>query len=60
MLFEAEQQLEVAAGRMKPKKRAKLMGISHLEDGSGPIYGIVRTNGYTLHNCGTAMFCQRF
>jgi len=48
MLFEKEQKLEVAVGRMQPDRRAKLMALtnSHLEDGSGPIHGIVRTNGY--------------
>jgi len=37
---------------MEPERRAKLMALtnSHLEDGSGPIHGIVRTNGYAVEN----------
>ena len=52
MLFQREQQLEVAVGRMEPDKRSKLIVLanSHSEDGSGPISGIVRTNGYGLTN----------
>jgi hypothetical protein len=50
MLFQREQQLEMAVRRMEPERRAKLMALanSHSEDGSGPISGIVRTNGYGL------------
>ena len=52
MLYEGEQLLEVAARRMEPERRAKLMALmnSHLEDGSGPIRGIIRTNGYGVSN----------
>ena len=52
MLFEWEQLLEAAAGRMDPERRAKLMALAncHLEDGSGPINGIVRTNGFSAGN----------
>ena len=52
MHYEREQLLEAAAGRMHPERRAKLMDLmnSHLEDGSGPIGGIIRTNGYSVDN----------
>jgi hypothetical protein len=52
LLFQQEQQLEVAVGRMEPGRRAKLMALmnSHSEDGCGPINGIVRTNGYAVKN----------
>ena len=52
MLFQREQQLELAVERMEPDRRAKLMALmnSHLEDGSGPLNGIVRTNGYGVGN----------
>jgi hypothetical protein len=48
VMFEREQQLEVAVGRIDPDTKVRLMALmnSHLEDGSGPISGIVRTNGY--------------
>ena len=52
VMFEREQQLEAAVGRMDHDTKAKLMALmnSHLEDGSGPINGIVRTNGYAVRN----------
>jgi hypothetical protein len=52
VMFEREQQLEAAVGRMDPDTKARLMALmnSHLEDGSGPINGIVRTNGYAVSN----------
>jgi len=52
MLFQREQQLELVAERMEPDRRAKLMAFmnSHLEDGSGPLNGIVRTNAYGVTN----------
>lgn len=52
LMFEREQQLEMAASRMEPETRARLMALqnSHKEDGSGPINGIVRTNGYQVVN----------
>ena len=52
VMFEREQQLEAAVGRMDPDTKARLMALmnSHLEDGSGPINGIVRTNGYGVGN----------
>ena len=52
VMFEREQQLEAAVGRMDPDTKARLMALmnSHLEDGSGPINGIVRTNGYAVDN----------
>jgi len=52
VMFEREQQLEAAVGRMDPDTKARLMALmnSHLEDGSGPINGIARTNGYAVDN----------
>jgi len=52
MLFEREQLLEVAVGRMDPERKAKLMALTNSlsEDGSGPINGIVRTNVYQVSN----------
>jgi hypothetical protein len=52
MLFEREQLLEVAVGRMEPERRAKLMALmnSHSEDATGLINGIIRTNGYAVNN----------
>lgn len=52
VMFEREQLLEAAAERMEPETRARLMALmnSHAEDGSGPINGIVRTNGYQVSN----------
>jgi len=52
VLFEREKLLEVAVGRLEPERRARLMALmnSHSEDGSGPINGIVRTNGYAVSN----------
>lgn len=52
VMYEREQQLEVAVGRMDPDTKSRLMALmnSHLEDGSGTINGIVRTNGYAVNN----------
>ena len=50
MKMEWEKLLEVALGRMKPGDKNAFMDLanSHKEDGSGPILGIVRTNGFCL------------
>lgn len=52
VMYQREKQLEVAVGRMDPDTKSRLMALmnSHLEDGSGPINGIVRTNGYAVNN----------
>ncbi|KAF9546662.1 SET domain-containing protein [Agrocybe pediades] len=47
-LAEWEKMLEVAIARMTEENRNAFMALAnnHQEDGSGPIAGIVRTNGY--------------
>jgi hypothetical protein len=52
VMFEREKQLEAAVGRMDPDNKARFMALmnSHLEDGSGPIHGIIQTNGYGADN----------
>jgi len=52
VLLKREQLLVVAAGRMEPERRAKLMTLmnSLSKDGSRPISGIVRTDGYEVNN----------
>jgi len=47
-LAEYEKVLEVAVGRMSDESRKAFMALAnnHQEDGSGPILGIIRTNGY--------------
>jgi len=47
-LAEYEKVLEVAVGRMSDDNRKAFMALAnnHQEDGSGPILGIIRTNGY--------------
>ncbi|KAJ6593490.1 hypothetical protein B0H19DRAFT_916602 [Mycena capillaripes] len=44
---EMEMALQVAVNRMRPESRAAFMALanSHMEDGSGPLFGVVRTNG---------------
>ncbi|KAJ7243715.1 hypothetical protein C8J57DRAFT_60118 [Mycena rebaudengoi] len=46
-LDEMEKMYKIAVDRMNPEDRAAFMALanSHKEDGSGPIVGIVRTNG---------------
>ena len=48
MISEEEQALEVAVQRMNETDRALYMALhnSHTTDGSGPLYGIMRTNGF--------------
>ena len=50
LMFEHEQVLKAAIDRMSEEDRARYMSLcnSHHEDGSGPIFGIMRTNGYRL------------
>ena len=52
VMYQREKQLEVAVGRMDPDTKSRLMALmnNHLEDGSGPINGIVQTNGYAVNN----------
>ncbi|RDB28332.1 N-lysine methyltransferase SMYD2-B [Hypsizygus marmoreus] len=47
---EYEKVLEKMVGRMIPENRAALLALenSHTEDGSGPIFGILRTNGFGI------------
>ncbi|KAJ7030028.1 hypothetical protein C8F04DRAFT_1115115 [Mycena alexandri] len=46
-LSEMEQHIKIAVDRMSPNDRAAYMQLanSHKEDGSGPCFGILRTNG---------------
>lgn len=48
ILREEEKILEAAVSRMSPTNQAafKALANSHTEDGSGPLAGIIRTNGY--------------
>ncbi|KAK0454886.1 hypothetical protein EV421DRAFT_1759855 [Armillaria borealis] len=50
MLFEWEKELEVAYKRMPEEHQMAFMALynSHTQDGSGPIMGVIRTNGYGL------------
>ena len=49
-MMEWEKTLEIAVGRMEPEDRKAFMELanSHKEDGSGPILGIIRTNGFMV------------
>ena len=49
-MMEWEKTLELAVGRMEPKNRKDFMDLanSHKDDGSGPILGIIRTNGFRV------------
>ncbi|KAJ3515317.1 hypothetical protein NLJ89_g1838 [Agrocybe chaxingu] len=49
-MFEVEKGLQRAVSRMSDERRAALMALanSHKEDGSGPILGIIRTNGFSI------------
>ncbi|KAJ7668702.1 hypothetical protein DFH06DRAFT_1182330 [Mycena polygramma] len=49
-LNQAEKQHEIPVKRMRPAAKAAFMALanSHKEDGSGPIMGIVRTNGLLI------------
>ncbi|KAF5376449.1 hypothetical protein D9615_008610 [Tricholomella constricta] len=46
-MVEHEKRLENCLGRMLPENRAAFLALhnSHTEDGSGPIFGRIRTNG---------------
>ncbi|KAJ7782635.1 hypothetical protein B0H16DRAFT_463413 [Mycena metata] len=45
-----EKVTEIAVGRMRPEAKAAFMALAncHMEDGSGPLFGVVRTNGLSL------------
>lgn len=47
-LQEWEQLLKISFDRMLPERQAAYLALanSHTEDGSGPIFGVVRTNGF--------------
>lgn len=49
-MHEWEEHLDIAVKRMTDENREAFMALanSHTEDGSGPIQGIVRTNGYKV------------
>ena len=51
-MMEWERTLEIAVGRMEPEDRNAFMELanSHKDDGSGPILGIIRTNGFKVSN----------
>ncbi|KAJ6491766.1 hypothetical protein C8R47DRAFT_1121710 [Mycena vitilis] len=46
LLMESEKSVAISVDRMSPESKAAFMalGNSHMEDGSGPCLGIVRTN----------------
>jgi hypothetical protein len=50
MLFEREQLLELAFNRMDEDRKDAYMALanSHKEDGSGPLLGVQRTNGFGI------------
>ncbi|KIM41185.1 hypothetical protein M413DRAFT_11349 [Hebeloma cylindrosporum] len=50
MWFEQEQQLELAFNRMDDDRKEAYMALanSHKEDGSGPLLGVQRTNGFGI------------
>ncbi|KAF9024824.1 SET domain-containing protein [Hymenopellis radicata] len=52
LLIEAEKTLEVPYGRLLPEWKEAFMNLSnsHENDGSGPLMGRLRTNGFTI--CG--------
>ena len=49
-MHEWEEHLGIALKRMTDANRKAFMALanSHTEDGSGPILGIIRTNGYIV------------
>ncbi|KAJ7236215.1 hypothetical protein C8J57DRAFT_1194459 [Mycena rebaudengoi] len=51
VLNQTEQVYQISVNRMRPEDRTALMALanSHKQDGSGPITGIVRTNGLALN-----------
>ncbi|KAJ6589957.1 hypothetical protein DFH09DRAFT_1027153 [Mycena vulgaris] len=58
LLYEWEQSLKVIFGRMQPDRQAAFMALanSHQQDGSGPLGGIIRTNGLGVENLQTGRF----
>jgi hypothetical protein len=50
MLFEWEKLLEICFNRLEPDNQAAFMALanSHTKDGSGPILGVIRTNGFEV------------
>ncbi|KAK0433555.1 hypothetical protein EV421DRAFT_2063169 [Armillaria borealis] len=50
LLFEWERQLDLAFKRMPKEHQTAFMALhnSHTQDGSGPLMGVIRTNGYGL------------
>ncbi|KAJ6589940.1 hypothetical protein DFH09DRAFT_1140480 [Mycena vulgaris] len=57
-LYEWEQTLKVLFDRMHPEYQAAFMGLanSHQQDGSGPLGGIIRTNGLGVESLQTGRF----
>ncbi|KAJ3515324.1 hypothetical protein NLJ89_g1835 [Agrocybe chaxingu] len=53
-MFQQEKSVEPAVDRMDEAQKKAFMALanSHKEDGSGPLYGIIRTNGIGLGNLG--------
>ncbi|KAF9532763.1 hypothetical protein CPB83DRAFT_880434 [Crepidotus variabilis] len=49
-MLQFEAHLKIALGRMSASKQKAFMALAnnHTEDGSGPILGIIRTNGYMI------------
>lgn len=49
-IFEWEKLLQASFDRMEPENQAAFMALanSHLEDGSGPVLGVIRTNGFEV------------
>ncbi|KDR66618.1 hypothetical protein GALMADRAFT_259142 [Galerina marginata CBS 339.88] len=50
IMFEWEKRLQVALGRMTSEDQTAFMSLAnnHKEDGSGPIFGIIRTNSFGI------------
>jgi hypothetical protein len=50
ILYEQEQNIEQCFARVEPDQKAAFLALhnSHLHDGSGPLLGRVRTNGFGL------------
>ncbi|KAJ7668725.1 hypothetical protein DFH06DRAFT_1084908 [Mycena polygramma] len=58
VLYERERSLKLLFGRMHPENQAAYMALanSHKHDGSGPITGILRTNGFAVECLQTGKF----
>ncbi len=56
--LEHEKTLEMAFGRLDPQRKEWFMALhnSHQNDGSGPIMGRVRTNGYQVFDTTGRLF----